>query len=392
MNWNGGALRRDRAVASVTLEGIVKEFTLGSPVVDGVSLEIHDGEFMVLVGPSGCGKTTLLRLIAGIELPTEGQVRIDGEVVNDVDAADRDVAMVFQNYALYPHVTVAKNIAFPLRMQGAPKKEIDERLRTTAKLLGIEEILQRRPRELSGGQRQRVAMGRAIVRRPRVFLMDEPLSNLDAKLRVQMRVELGRLQQHIGVTIIYVTHDQIEAMTLGHRVAVINKGRIHQVDAPENLYAHPQDLFVASFIGNPTMNFLNGIVSDRVVSIGDHRFSLAEGTNHGGHSGGPAKNVIVGLRPEDLYLIGGSHHEDGPLVLATVEMCERLGHETYAFVRVEGMESIDLDEQSIELRGLLVARCDSRMRIAPGERLSLGVYEAGLRIFDPESGLALARL
>src|SRR5919109_1888164 len=263
-------------MASIELQSVVKTFPNGTRAVDGVDLTIDDGEFMVLVGPSGCGKTTLLRCIAGLEDVTEGAIVIGERDVTDVDAKRRDIAMVFQNYALYPHMTVRKNLAFGLKVRGTPRAEIKARIAETSRLLGLEELMDRRPLALSGGQRQRVAMGRAIVRRPIAFLMDEPLSNLDAKLRVRVRADLARLHEQLGVTTVYVTHDQIEAMTLGDRAAVMNAGRIQQVDTPQALYWSPVNLFVAAFIGSPSMNLVEAAVANGALRFGGFSFPLAE--------------------------------------------------------------------------------------------------------------------
>src|ERR671935_1456106 len=264
-------------MAAIDLDRVTKEFPDGTRAVDDVELAIADGEFMIFVGPSGCGKTTALRMVAGLEKVTSGEIRIGGRVVNDLDPVDRDIAMVFQNYALYPHMTVRDNIGFPLKMQRLSRRESDGRVNEAARLLGIEELLHRKPRELSGGQRQRVAMGRAIVRHPQAFLMDEPLSNLDAKLRVQMRAELVKLHRRLGVTTIYVTHDQTEAMTLGERVAVMSKGVVQQADTPQRLYHKPANTFVASFIGSPAMNFLRGRLDDGAIELGTIQLELPAG-------------------------------------------------------------------------------------------------------------------
>src|SRR5437762_6211529 len=282
-------------MATIELQTIVKTFPNGTRAVDGVDLTIGDGEFIVLVGPSGCGKTTLLRCIAGLEDVTDGAILIGERDVTDVNPKDRDIAMVFQNYALYPHMSVRKNIAYGLKVRGTPRKEIAARIADTARLLGLEELMDRRPLALSGGQRQRVAMGRAIARRPRVYLMDEPLSNLDAKLRVRVRADLADLHAQLGVTTVYVTHDQIEAMTLGDRAAVMNRGRIQQVDTPQALYWSPVNLFVAAFIGSPSMNLLEAVVDDGRLVFGGFSFSLHE---LGDDARKLPSRVIVGFRPE----------------------------------------------------------------------------------------------
>jgi multiple sugar transport system ATP-binding protein len=374
-------------MAAIRLDQVTKRFPDGTLAVDDVTLDVGDGEFMILVGPSGCGKTTALRMIAGLEEVTAGEIRIGGRIVNDLEPGDRDVAMVFQNYALYPHMSVRDNISFPLRMQRLPKAELDERVTEAARLLGLEEFLRRKPRELSGGQRQRVAMGRAIVRHPQAFLMDEPLSNLDAKLRVQMRAELIKLHRRLGVTTLYVTHDQTEAMTLGQRVAVLNRGVVQQVDAPQRLYHRPANTFVASFIGSPPMNFLEGELRDGVVELPGRQFSLPPAVRERLRRGpGP---VLLGLRPEsfqDERLAGG---DSGPVLSAEIEIAEQLGHETYAYFRVDGLEAVEIGERPVELAGALAARLDPRTSPAPGQRISLVVTLDAVQLFDPESGRSI---
>src|SRR5690242_9659624 len=286
-------------MAEITLDNVTKEFGGGVRAVDGVDLTIGSGEFIVLVGPSGCGKSTLLRMIAGLEEVTGGSISIGDREVTRLSPRDRDIAMVFQNYALYPHYTVERNLGYGLRVRGTPKAEIERRVREVAVMLGIEHLLQRRPSALSGGQRQRVAMGRAIVREPAAFLMDEPLSNLDAKLRVDMRAQLARLHAELGVTTVYVTHDQIEAMTLGARVAVMRDGRIQQVDSPQNLYRRPLNLFVAAFIGSPPMNLVEAEVSDGAVTFAGVRVPVDRGAL-------PSGTVVLGIRPQDLRLADGT--------------------------------------------------------------------------------------
>ena len=368
-------------MAAIQLDTVTKRFPDGTVAVNEMSLEVEDGEFMILVGPSGCGKTTALRMVAGLEDVTDGEIRIGGQVVNDVEPGDRDVAMVFQNYALYPHMTVRQNIAFPLKMQKLPGPEIDQRVDEAARLLGLDELMRRKPRELSGGQRQRVAMGRAIVRHPQAFLMDEPLSNLDAKLRVQMRAELVKLHRRLGVTTLYVTHDQTEAMTLGQRVAVLRLGVIQQVDAPQRLYHYPTNTFVAGFIGSPPMNFAAGKLAEGILELGPYRFEL------------PAKvaarleqrdgEVLAGLRPE--------HFQDARLRQHDVEITEQLGPETYAYLRVPGLEAAQVGERPLELEGAFAARLDARSSAAPGERLEVSVDLEGLHLFDRASGAAILR-
>jgi multiple sugar transport system ATP-binding protein len=378
-------------VATVQFDNVSKQFGTDVLAVDGLSLEIAEGEFLILVGPSGCGKTTALRMAAGLEVVTSGEIRIGGRLVNDLPPTQRDVAMVFQNYALYPHMTVAENIGFPLRQQRIRKQELRQRVDGVAHLLSIEDLLARRPRELSGGQRQRVAIGRALVRRPQLFLMDEPLSNLDAKLRVQMRAELISLHKRVGITTIYVTHDQIEAMTLGDRVVVMNKGVVQQVDTPDRLYRHPTNTFVAGFIGSPSMNFFEGKLSAGRLQLGAHTLELADtATSRLGKKEG---EVIVGLRPED-FVLGG----DGSVAIAAkVEISERLGPEVLVHLRADGLTLAAIgaeaakseDEQAGELSDTIVARFDPGFSASTGETISLGVNRERLQLFDPQSGASL---
>jgi multiple sugar transport system ATP-binding protein len=372
-------------MAAIEFDHVGKRFPDGTAAVNDLVLTVGDGEFMIFVGPSGCGKTTALRLVAGLEEITEGEIRIGGRVVNKLEPSDRDIAMVFQNYALYPHMSVRDNIGFPLRMQRLNRSESDRLVRDVASLLGIEDLLKRKPKELSGGQRQRVAMGRAIIRHPQAFLMDEPLSNLDAKLRVQMRAELVKLHRRLGVTTIYVTHDQTEAMTLGQRVAVLNHGVVQQVASPQQLYRHPVNTFVASFIGSPPMNFMRGSLEDGFVDVRAGRFGLPDALRQALRAA--PQNVIVGLRPEDFEDArdGGS----GPMLRAEVEITEQLGPETYAYFRVEGLDIVELGDRPVELAGTLTARLDPRTAAAPGKRLELAVHAAGIRLFDGETGEAL---
>ena len=366
-----------------------KQFGDGTIAVEGLDLEIHDGEFMIFVGPSGCGKTTALRMVAGLEDPTSGEILIGGNVVNDLDPVDRDIAMVFQNYALYPHMTVRDNIGFPLRMQKIPKDERGRRIASAAELLGIDELLERKPGALSGGQRQRVAMGRAIVRHPTAFLMDEPLSNLDAKLRVQMRAELVKLHQRLGVTTLYVTHDQTEAMTLGERVAVLNQGVIQQVDTPGELYNRPANTFVATFIGSPAMNFLRVRVSEGVVELATHRFELPRRTLD--RLKGVEGEILLGLRPEHFFDPRvAARQASGDHLSVTVELTEQLGSETLLYFRVDDIEAEQESEGEVELGGALVARLDPRTHAAPGERLTLGIDLERAHFFDPSTGSALS--
>src|SRR5947208_2605556 len=325
-------------MASVTYDHVVKRYTPETTAVRDFNVEVADTEFMVLVGPSGCGKSTALRMLAGLESITEGQIRIGDRVVNSVAAKDRDIAMVFQSYALYPHMTVYDNMAFPLQMKRMPKSEIDRRVKQASGILGLETFLKRKPKALSGGQRQRVAMGRAIVRNPKVFLMDEPLSNLDAKLRVQTRTEIAHIQQQLGTTMIYVTHDQTEALTLGDRIAVLRAGTLQQVDTPMALYADPINLFVAGFIGSPAMNFLPGRLDGDTlrVPIGDVRVTAGLRQRLESGPGGGERGVIVGIRPEhfeDAKLV--RDRSSGHIFTTTVDVLEALGSEYYAHFTVE---------------------------------------------------------
>jgi multiple sugar transport system ATP-binding protein len=375
-----------------------------------MDLDIGDGEFMVFVGPSGCGKTTALRMVAGLEEITEGTIRIGDRVVNDVPPKDRDVAMVFQNYALYPHMSVYENMGFGLRLQKRPRKEIDERVRRAADILGLTEFLKRKPRALSGGQRQRVAMGRAIVREPRAFLMDEPLSNLDAKLRVQMRAEISRLQRDLEVTTIYVTHDQTEAMTMGDRVAVMKKGELQQVDRPQSLYDQPVNIFVGGFIGSPAMN----MVEAGVVATDGGLFAEFAGIRlriddevldrRPGLRSYEGKKVVLGIRPEDMEdaSLAGETAEDRRIG-ATVDLREALGSEVLIHFTVEApivltedtkelatdvgtVELEDLEQRAKEDRSTFVASLNPRTDAREGERLELFVDTHRLHFFDPESG------
>jgi multiple sugar transport system ATP-binding protein len=397
-------------MAEIVLDNVSKVFADGTEAVHALDLTITDGEFMVLVGPSGCGKTTALRMVAGLESITAGEVRIGDRTVNDVPPKERDIAMVFQNYALYPHMTVFDNMAFGLKLQKVPRAEIDRRVRDAARILGLDALLNRKPRALSGGQRQRVAMGRAIVRHPQAFLMDEPLSNLDAKLRVQMRAEIARLQHELEVTTIYVTHDQIEAMTMGDRVAVIRKGMLQQVDDPQSLYERPRNIFVAGFIGSPAMNLLEASLArtngSLVVQLGD----LAIGVPEEVLAARPAlgsyvgRKVVVGIRPEDM--------EDAALatgapadrrIPATVELREALGsdvviHFTIAAPPAVGDDvrelAVDVGKEVLEKvektaeRGeaSVIARLNPRTQVQKGDRIELVVDTTRLHFFDPDDG------
>jgi len=358
---------------SVELQKLGKLYGRGQKAVDGVDLHIRDGEFLVLVGPSGCGKSTVLRMVAGLEDISEGQVRIGDRVVNDVAPKDRDVAMVFQNYALYPHMSVFDNMAFGLRRRRLPEPEVKQKVEETAEVLGLSGYLQRRPRELSGGERQRVALGRAMVRKPQVFLFDEPLSNLDAKLRVQMRAEIKRLHQRVGATMIYVTHDQVEAMTLGDRIAVMRKGRLQQCADPFALYTTPANQFVAGFIGSPPINFFTATVAadGSALETNGVRIALAGAAREAvaGQRGG---TVTVGVRPEDLHL---EARPGGAAIPATAEVREPLGNETLVHWTSPA--------------GELVSRVPGQVAPGVGERATLHCPLEKLHLFDPASELSL---
>ena len=383
-------------MASITLTDVTKRFPDGTVAVDGASFEIADGEFFILVGPSGCGKSTLLNMIVGLEDISSGKLSVDGEVVNDVDPKDRDMAMVFQSYAIYPHMTVRRNMGFPLELAGVEEAERDRRVEEAAAALELTELLDRKPAALSGGQRQRVAMGRAIVREPRAFLMDEPLSNLDAKLRVQMRTVIGRLQQDLGVTTVYVTHDQTEAMTLGDRVAVLRRGKVQQVASPKDLYREPTNLFVAGFIGSPAMNFLPGEVEEdgARVRLPIGTFEVPEELRQA--VAGATDGVVVGARPEhfeDAELAGDG---DGRLAFdATVELVEWLGNELVVHFGIEGAvptqlrelgEELELEELGAEDRIAVVARLDADSGAMEGDTLRLVLDTTQVLLFDAGTG------
>ncbi len=399
-------------MAGVTFDGITKTYPDGTTAVNSLSLEIDDGEFMVLVGPSGCGKTTALRMVAGLEDISRGRLLIGDRVVNHVPSRDRDIAMVFQSYALYPHLTVYDNIAFGLKIKKVPKAEIDRRVQRAADVLGLEPYLKRKPRALSGGQRQRVAMGRAIVREPAAFLMDEPLSNLDAKLRVQTRAEIAKLQHELGVTTLYVTHDQVEAMTMGHRVAVMRKGELQQVADPQTLYDRPVNLFVGGFIGSPSMNMLEATLERSNGAItavaGSQRVHLdAETLN-----ARPAlkdyegKRVILGIRPEDIEDV--ALVSDAPVdkrLKGIVELREALGSEIMVHFRVDARpaETEDTKELAEDVHGdaaaappppesgeaIIVGRFGARSRVKEGEPTEAAVDTRALHFFDPDTGLGV---
>jgi multiple sugar transport system ATP-binding protein len=391
-------------MADVAFDEVDKIYENGVQAVFDLTLDIHDGEFLVLVGPSGCGKTTALRMVAGLEDISDGRLSIAGRVVNDVSPKERDIAMVFQNYALYPHLSVAENIAFGLRLRKTDKAVINERVSWAAKMLDLTPYLDRRPKELSGGQRQRVAMGRAIVRQPQVFLMDEPLSNLDAKLRVQMRADIAKLQRELGVTTIYVTHDQVEAMTMGDRVAVMSQGRLQQVDAPQRLYDRPENLFVAGFIGTPPMNLLearasvNGGVS---VNLGGHTLPIADGAlqSYPRLREYDGRNVIVGLRAGDLHPAQG--RDDLPQMHARVELVEALGGESMAYFKVDARQiksETTAEEHELASTGAdsvvgsrpnLVASFPAHVHLKLGDDVPVAVDTKNLHFFDEETGQPL---
>ena len=368
-------------MASLSLKGIEKKYPNGFHAVKNFNLDIADKEFIIFVGPSGCGKSTTLRMIAGLEDITDGTLEINGKVMNDVEPKDRDIAMVFQNYALYPHMTVYDNMAFGLKLRKVPKDEIDKKVREAARILDLDKLLDRKPKALSGGQRQRVAMGRAIVRNPKVFLMDEPLSNLDAKLRVQMRIEISKLHENLGATIIYVTHDQTEAMTLGTRIVVMKDGVIQQVDTPQNLYNTPCNLFVAGFIGSPQMNFMDAVVNvagnDVTLSIGNHVLRVPENKKKalidGGYNG---KTVVVGIRPEDV-------HDDpdfiaanpGSVITSKIKVYELLGAEVFLYFDVEGTQ--------------MTARVNPRTELRTGDDAKFALDMNRIHIFDKETELTI---
>jgi multiple sugar transport system ATP-binding protein len=392
-------------MAEIVLNGISKRFPDGYEAVKDMNLEIGDGEFVILVGPSGCGKSTALRMIAGLEDISDGELRIGEKVVNDLAPRDRDVAMVFQNYALYPHMTVRENMGFALKLAGTSQEEIDSKVEEAAGILDLAPHLDRKPANLSGGQRQRVAMGRAIVRDPQAFLMDEPLSNLDAKLRVQMRTEVARLQNDLGTTTVYVTHDQTEAMTLGDRVAVMRAGILQQVGRPAELYDDPENLFVAGFIGSPAMNFMPGeLKGDRVVvPLGE--IPLPDKLRERASADGDRK-VIVGIRPEsfeDVAMVGDEARDSGITFKADIDLVESMGSEQYAYFEIKGetgIESDELDELAKdagmdELPGggnasQAVARIDAASRIRRGEQAELWLNTSKIHCFDPETGKNLA--
>ena len=395
-------------MAQIVLDQVDKVFSGGVKAVNGLSLEIPDGEFMVLVGPSGCGKSTALRIIAGLEDITRGTIQIGDRVVNNLPPKDRDIAMIFQNYALYPQMTVAQNMAFGLQMRKTPKREIARRVQDAAKILGLEPYLARKPAALSGGQRQRVAMGRAIVREPQAFLMDEPLSNLDAKLRVGMRASLAELHERLHVTTVYVTHDQVEAMTLGNRVCVLRDGMLQQVDTPQNLFDHPVNLFVGGFIGSPSMNIVTASMisgdDGAAVTFAGHRLSIPESVVHAkpeieAYFG---RDVILGIRPSDFEDASLTDESWARMPIA-VHVTEALGSEIHVIFVIDAppvdhKDVVDLGPQEAEEgaaiplyegKSLWTARVNARSRVRAGDRIELGVDTSNIHFFDPESGLAI---
>ena len=389
-------------MAKIELDGVTKVFGSDVVAVNDVSLEIGDGEFMVLVGPSGCGKSTILRILAGLEEVTAGAVRIGERDVTDLAPKDRDIAMVFQNYALYPHMTVEQNLAFGLRIRKTPKEEQGRRVDDVAKILGLEPLMKRKPAELSGGQRQRVAMGRAMVREPVAFLMDEPLSNLDAKLRVQMRAQLLRLHGRLRTTTVYVTHDQVEAMTLGHRVAVLKDGLLQQVDTPQRLYNHPANLFVAAFIGSPPMNLVEARVQGSAIAFGGLELPLDGSTDLQDYEGA---SVILGIRPSDLEDTEVWQNEKLPTIDVVAEVTEDLGSEVNIIFAVDAppvltedtVAAASIEEESDDIaliadtlnQAHFCARVDARTKVSTGGSVRLSLDPSRFHFFDAVTGIAI---
>ncbi|WP_397519001.1 ABC transporter ATP-binding protein [Rhodococcus pyridinivorans] len=383
-------------MAEIVLDKVTKEYPDGAKAVSDVDLEIADGEFIILVGPSGCGKSTTLNMIAGLEDISDGELRIAGERVNERAPKDRDIAMVFQSYALYPHMSVRDNIAFPLTLAKVSKGEIARKVDEAARILDLTQHLDRKPANLSGGQRQRVAMGRAIVRSPKAFLMDEPLSNLDAKLRVQMRTEIARLQKRLGTTTVYVTHDQTEAMTLGDRVVVMRGGIVQQVGAPQELYDHPRNLFVAGFIGSPSMNFVPGQIENGSIRTSFGEFRLPDERWETVRRNNPSREVVVGIRPEhfeDTDLLDPTQRETGVTFSAEVDVLESMGSDKFAYFTAEGpgVHSKDLDELAADAGAdmsaeSLVARLSVESQATKGGTVQLWFDRAKIALFDQETG------
>ena len=391
-------------MGAINISNVGKIYPNGTRALEDINIEINDGEFVVLVGPSGCGKTTLLRMVAGLEDITEGEISIADKVVNEVAPKDRDIAMVFQNYALYPHMSVYDNMAFSLKLRKLPKDEIDKKVKEAAKTLEISELLDRKPKALSGGQRQRVAMGRAIVRSPQAFLMDEPLSNLDAKLRVQMRAELGQLHSQLETTTLYVTHDQVEAMTMGDRVAVIRKGKLQQIDTPRMIYLYPNNIFVAGFIGSPSMNFVYAhtkLTKDGTeITFGDSTIISKNAPENLKDFEG--KEIVLGIRPEAFEdALFANTNEYAEKIKITVTLLEQLGSDTYIHfykdikpVQTKAIEEILADEgEDISVLGTqtkFIARINPNSSVQEGETIDLSIDSKKLHFFDPETGLAIA--
>ncbi|MBQ9065609.1 MAG: sn-glycerol-3-phosphate ABC transporter ATP-binding protein UgpC [Blautia sp.] len=368
-------------MASLSLQHIYKRYPNGFEAVKDFNLEIQDKEFIIFVGPSGCGKSTTLRMVAGLEEISDGTLKIGDKVMNDVEPKDRDIAMVFQNYALYPHMTVYDNMAFGLKLRKVPKDQIDKAVREAARILDLDKLLDRKPKALSGGQRQRVAMGRAIVRNPKVFLMDEPLSNLDAKLRVQMRIEISKIHQRLGATIIYVTHDQTEAMTLGTRIVVMKDGVVQQVDTPQNLYQKPGNLFVAGFMGSPQMNFLDAQISEKggnvIASIGGADLVVPEDKAKAlKEKGAIGKTVVLGIRPEDIHDSADFIKSTGSVPMSsTVKVYELLGAEVFLYFDVNGTQ--------------VTARVDPRTNSRTGDKINFAFDMTKTHFFDKETELVI---
>jgi multiple sugar transport system ATP-binding protein len=387
-------------MAEIVLDQITKRYPDGALAVDKVSMDIADGEFIILVGPSGCGKSTTLNMIAGLEDITEGELRIGGKVVNDEAPKDRDIAMVFQSYALYPHMTVRENMGFALKLAKTPQNIINDKVNEAARVLDLTAHLDRRPANLSGGQRQRVAMGRAIVRNPSVFLMDEPLSNLDAKLRVQMRTEVSRIQRRLGTTTVYVTHDQTEAMTLGDRVAVMRSGVLQQVGSPQELYDNPDNLFVAGFIGSPAMNFFPGTLEEGNLHTSFGAVPLTPQLRQVLTRANAGRDVIVGLRPEnfeDAALVGPAEREHGITFRTTVDVVESMGSDVYVYfaqgqdnaLQVDQLAELAADSGQADTGGsgdTVTARLDSATQVREGQEAELWVDTRAMHVFDPQTG------
>ncbi|MBB4662836.1 ABC transporter ATP-binding protein [Conexibacter arvalis] len=400
-------------MASVTIADVEKVYADGTHAVKDLSIDVADGELLVLVGPSGCGKTTALRMVAGLEEISGGTISIGDQVINHLDPGERDIAMVFQSYALYPHMSIYDNIAFPLKLAKVPKAERDEKVRRISKVVGLDEHLGRKPRQLSGGQRQRVAMARAIVREPQAFLMDEPLSNLDAKLRVQMRAGIAELQRELGVTTLYVTHDQVEAMTLGDRVAVMRKGYLQQLAPPEEIYRRPANMFVASFTGSPPMNLMAGRLGDdgATLAVGDCELRLAESERRPQHARFAGRDVVVGIRPErtaDAALgDGGGAAAAGRTLRGVVAVREALGSDVLVYFHLDGLRALpkatwahandvapdeverEVGEEELD-RVAVVARLGADSRVRVEDRVEVVVEPGAVQLFDPETGDAIA--